>query len=411
MNKRRFLTVAICVLTLVALCVGLTACVNIVQPQDPSSNCKITLTFDSSKGNVPSEGNNSYAKGTRVTVTIQPNADFEVDAFTVGGEDKKAELVDNAYAFVIDADVTIVVTFKQAQKMYREEEGKIYFGKYPQTAVEDADLTQQLADLVGALPSKGNRGDWKDYGYYISSVQEEFMWYKDVEYGGEKYRGVYFVSNKPDITSRVSDTRSQQYKYNYFVNTLYWFKFDEIEWLVLEKSGGEAFLVSTMALDARHFFHDRNSRDLDGAAVLANNYKESDIRQWLIQTFYAEAFNSAEQAIIKTSLVDNSAASTDNPDNAYTCENTNDKVFLLSYAEANNPAYFADKAARKRNATAYAMAQGIAPRTWWWLRSPQDDGQGLTNYLMQDVNGKYGNFDCVCVDENNGIVPALRITL
>lgn len=60
-------------------------------------------------------------------------------------------------------------------------------------------------------------------------------------------------------------------------------------------------------------------------------YKYSDIRKWLINDFYAFAFNENEQKVICTALVDNSADSTSDETTIFATGDTEDKVFLLSY--------------------------------------------------------------------------------
>ncbi len=62
-------------------------------------------------GEAPSE----YDATGSYEITVEPNAHYEVDTFTVGGVDKKAELVDGAYAYDgtgASEDVAIEVTFK-----------------------------------------------------------------------------------------------------------------------------------------------------------------------------------------------------------------------------------------------------------------------------------------------------------
>ncbi|MDO5714442.1 MAG: DUF1533 domain-containing protein, partial [Tissierellia bacterium] len=55
----------------------------------------------------------SVDKGTEVTVTLAPATDMEVDTFTVGGVDKKADIVDNVYTFTINEDTDVAVTYKK----------------------------------------------------------------------------------------------------------------------------------------------------------------------------------------------------------------------------------------------------------------------------------------------------------
>ena len=101
---------------------------------------------------------------------------------------------------------------------------------------------------------------------------------------------------------------------------------EPIEWSVLEIDviNNRALLISRYALDARPY----NRRDADVT------WETCSLRNWLNQDFYNAAFSNAEQEMILITDVDNSenqgysAWSTDGGNN------TEDKVFLLSYAEA-----------------------------------------------------------------------------
>lgn len=135
------------------------------------------------------------------------------------------------------------------------------------------------------------------------------------------------------------------------------------------------------------------------------------MRTWLNGTFYNKAFSSAEQAAILTTNVDNSKNQCYSGWNTSGGNNTQDKVFLLSYAEANK--YFGvthDTTSNTKSRvapTAYAIAQGAYTHSsnktadgtdagWWWLRSPgfyqssaagvRTDGS-LNYYRVDDASG------------------------
>ena len=102
------------------------------------------------------------------------------------------------------------------------------------------------------------------------------------------------------------------------------------------------------------------------------------MRTWLNDTFFNRAFTIEEQNGILTTLVDNSQSQC----NPGFCKNggnnTEDKVFLLSYAELFK--YFKNNNSRKHLPTEYALTQGSYTRdetneegkltTVSWLRSP-----------------------------------------
>ena len=101
---------------------------------------------------------------------------------------------------------------------------------------------------------------------------------------------------------------------------------------------------------------------VDGKRAYANNYKYSDLRQWLTNDFYNSAF-ALDDSLVQTTLVDNSASTTSSSSNSYACENTEDKVFLPSYKDYSNSSYgFPTNAgsskARYSKTTDWARARG-----------------------------------------------------
>lgn len=87
---------------------------------------------------------------------------------------------------------------------------------------------------------------------------------------------------------------------------------ESIEWYVLDASEEEMTLLAVNILDALAFSSEQK----------VVTWKDSEMRQWLNEEFYQTAFDSAEQADMLTTVVEN--------DNG---EDTEDKVYLLSHRE------------------------------------------------------------------------------
>ncbi len=312
------------------------------------------------------------------------------------------------------------------EKVYEERDGKIYFGEYPQTKVEDdgSGLIATLSQMSGDRPVKGDRGNWISYDYFIDWDTSEYMWYIDLEYIGVKYRGVYFTSYRPHSPQlNGSADNAYQDDNGYYLNTLYWFKWEPIEWRILEKTDGEAFLMSNVILDSQQYYFYRSksgelTRTIDGKTVYENNYKYSDIRTWLNGTFFDWAFDEFEQTIVNETLVDNSVSTTvSGADgiNSYVCENTNDKVFLLSYTEIFNTKYGFNSqqgildTAKQLKATDYAKSQGEDEgKGRWWLRSPSEEDKG--RFVLSCDEGR-GTIYTIAYVTQRGVVPAIKIEL
>ena len=211
-------------------------------------------------------------------------------------------------------------------------------GEYPQTRVEDDKLISKLNSIT--------QTDAQGY----------------VSYGGEKYKKMSY----------------------------HWRKVEPIQWRYLSQDGDNVQFVSEKVLDS----HVWNQTDHENG-IYRNNYQYSDIRTWLNNDFLEQAFYY-DPSLIQTVNVDNSAKSTGDSSNPYACEDTQDKVYLLSYKDICNEDYgFMDDASR----IAYD-AYGNACD--YWLRSPlyyddlyarhvYDDGYVYNGYVLN----------------SNGVRPAL----
>lgn len=313
---------------------------------------------------------------------------------------------------------------------------KITFGSYPQTKVTDQTLSTTLNTKAGNLPTAENSQGWTSYGYYISSSNEiDYMWYIDIIEGGEKYRGVYFTSYRPNRVNFSSSTsESSQDDNGYLVSTdsethIYWFKYEPICWTILStnEANGTALILCDMIIDSQAYqdeyrYDTENGKSYNSSenipeGTYANNYKYSTIRKWLNETFYETAFNTLQKALVIETNVDNSVESTGYTTNDYACEDTKDKVFLLSYKEATNADYGLNTTTvRQKKTTDYAQAQGALMRIEsdyplngsWWLRSIS---YNHSDYARAVYNGGDISNDGPVMHVGCGVVPVLQIQL
>lgn len=323
----------------------------------------------------------------------------------------------------------------------------IKFGSYPQTKVTDGAVITSLDDESGSLPTNGDSQSWTSYKYYANSDNStDFMWYIDVSFDGATYRGVYFTSYLPyycDGDNSVDD--SYQDDNGYKTGKVYWFKYEPILWRILSEDGDTALVLSETLVDSQRYYRSYTESAVSCSAVenyddsyysgggststssvYDNNYKYSDIRAWLNENFYNAAFTSSEKAIIKTTAVDNSSSSTADYDGyvteakGYSCEDTNDKVFLLSKYDSTNPTYGfsscdAEDAVRQKKPSDYAKSQGCQVLSYddlsrgdWWLRSPSN---GIY-YCVWGIS-LYGRaeIDATTWCTSLGVLPALTVSL
>ena len=184
---------------------------------------------------------------------------------------------------------------------------------------------------------------------------------------------------------------------------------EPIKWRVLSVNGNDAFLLADQNLDAKPY----NGEDTDVT------WATCTLRTWLNGTFLNTAFTSAEQTAIKNTTVVND----DNPYyDTEGGENTTDKVYLLSIAEAGNTAYGfngefrTESETREAKNTAYAKECGALTSTSteyegngdWWLRSP-----GSYRCCASDVfrNGYGYDIGDVVENDNAAVRPALHLNL
>jgi len=167
---------------------------------------------------------------------------------------------------------------------------------------------------------------------------------------------------------------------------------DPIEWIVLDTQQDKSLLLSRYILDVKDYYPDRD--DI--------TWEDSAIRKWLNGPFMS-AFSTKEQTAILTTDVDNSSRQGNRTWNTKDGKSTKDKVFLLSYAEANK--YLSEKE-RVCESTPYAEPK--EEQNWkgyWWLRSP---GRTLKEACVVNRNGK---FFYMFNHMQIGIRPALWIDL
>ena len=148
-----------------------------------------------------------------------------------------------------------------------------------------------------------------------------------------------------------------------------------IEWLVVARDGNNALLLSRYGLDAQPY-NEESGR---------TTWEKCTLRTWLNDSFINKAFTEEEQSAILMTKVDNSQSQCYSGYDTDGGNDTQDRVFLLSYAEANE--YLgvtyddSDNKTSRVSPTDYAEAQGAYTNEyyetadgeyawWWWLRSP-----------------------------------------
>ena len=204
---------------------------------------------------------------------------------------------------------------------------------------------------------------------------------------------------------------------------------DPICWDVLDKDGDAVLLISHDVIAYQRFSDSRK-------CVI---WEDSEIRTWLNQEFYAEAFDEEEQASIRETTLENLstvgfAAHVDPSGNVQVRESrpdTKDKIFLLSWKEAEQ--YYGNRLTdasvlgrrpsravlQKRKAIFTDLIIEELPAMYPYSRHLPDGTERLSWMLrstgMKDYNilviGYEGKWDQDYPDSYNGVRPAMWVNV
>ena len=296
----------------------------------------------------------------------------------------------------------------------------ITYGSYPQSKVMDS-------SLISALETAGNQYQWISYNYYSGTgyrddgkmkPDEDMMLYKDIPYNNDKYRAVWIKKYRPYHTGYdSSDLNSYQDDNGYYTGNVYYFKYEPLQWRVLDAS--EGLVMCNSAIDSQAYnnyvlYCDYENYGDSSKTYYASDYGKSSIRDWLNNDFYNTAFSSTQQLRIKGNQTIDAKSAYSSYDGTTTYDNS---IFLLSYWDVINPEYGFSSSdtfdtARQLKSTDYAQCQGCYKdistsyygNSWWRLRSP-DYSYGVADVSSDGIMDDCYDFVNVV---NTGIVPAFK---
>ncbi len=315
----------------------------------------------------------------------------------------------------------------------------------------------KLTDYSGTLSG----GTYYKFGDFPQTIAKGTVTFSDAPV----YKGWYLGSDGYFYEKCTENANHNNYTYSdnttvaqASANSEKYFKVEPIVWRALTTTfdhdangtGDKILLLSESELTDVLYYGSTSSRTLNGVSIYANNYKYSNIRAYLNGTanqfvtdggtsnsytidwsdkgFLQSAFTRTAQDLIAKTIVDNSAASMKDADNnlevstSYACDNTKDKIFLLSEKEATTVAYgfttydaHGTGNSRIRVTTDYAKANHAYQDTttagyggYWVLRSPYYDGTRRSACLV--LYDGYAKTGSSVAYESWGVVPALCIS-
>ena len=316
-------------------------------------------------------------------------------------------------------------------------------------------------------------GDYLEFGEWPQTLKADSV---TVDENDSEVHGMFTYYKGSDgawYVKQAENAYSDNYKYSDGITTVgkggttyKYFKVEPIKWCVLtndyeydktNNSGDKAtFLLAANILTGNvPYYESTSDRTIGENTVYANNYKESQVRAylnglsyqgvskeqttWNNKGFLQTAFCDDELINILTTEVENGGESTtdaaknmywangkkedgvtDSDNKDYTCENTNDKIFLPSVQEVTTTEYGftvynsgGETNSRVRKTTDFALANYAQTSSWggfWWLRSPyyrlQNSARSINN-AGNSSDQQYSNVNW----EDDGVVPALCIKL
>ena len=288
-------------------------------------------------------------------------------------------------AFLVnDKVIQPSLEYKVAQSLLAEgsyEEAYSAFGELMGYKDVDEDFLKEIKyEEAQSLLAEGNYAD-----AYL--ILDELRGYKDVDELLETSDLKYSIGREVIFGSYEQDGNTGNGA-------------EDIEWIILARTGDNALLLSKYGLDAKEYHEEWE--DI--------TWEQSDIRSWLNSSFMDTAFTGEEQGAILKTEVDNSQAEGNSEYDTIGGNNTEDRVFLLSYKEAFED-YFSSDEERICMPTDYAVQNGAYTNDdtgacSWWLRSPGLD-QNFAAIVRRD--GSPGSSSVY--HDNDCVRPALWINL
>lgn len=320
-----------------------------------------------------------------------------------GWYDKNGNLLstDTSYTIIVDPNY---ISYIYSRYMTDEEEtswdnthgvnpqiigSRVLFGMYPQSNVNDATLIEQLNKLK---KTRFNNFYYYNHEYYVNRNSKLA---RDLD------------------THELLSIRQFDNGDVFEEGESYWFKVDPISWSIAKQTGNKYLMRCEKLIDVKQYHSNSVVRTIDGQTIYANNYKFSDIRNWLNSDFVNSAF-SFNLAFLNIMEVDNSKNTTATPDSKQECENTFDIVTLPSYKDC-----MASTLVELRSKTTdlvrvsganYSVDESNIFSGYYWTRSPiqtkKDNGTAVSRCNMNGtVNNDYVGWGGSC------ILPIISISI
>ena len=271
--------------------------------------------------------------------------------------------------------LALLLTFTSCMGANRKPYESYLYGKYPQTKLVNTRIIEELDKMLDK--------DKNDDGYF--------------EFEGKEYAKIY-ATPRQDNYPAEDGSAILNGKY-------YYFRVDKISWRVLRTEGNIKYLISDNVLDACDYVNDFDSNNYQ--------YNTSNIRHFLVDTFYNIAFKSETNKPLVTEI------EIENSHNEKV--KLNDSIWLPSVYDLddkNNGFYSIDD--KYAFSTDYATSQGVllyieSPNAYFYRCSPYATSTmsyNYTNYMYYiDFYGKNALSQDNEILEKIGVRPCIRVEI
>lgn len=247
-----------------------------------------------------------------------------------------------------------------------------------------------FCDLSCLKVSAGSGSGFSDY------KQGDSFWFG--HYPQERETSQKIINALDQMPKPVGTLLSneQYYKYgevSYCKLNGYWYRISQIEWQIMyveNNNNKELLLVSKKVLDFQQY----------NSSGKATTWEKCSLNKWLNTTFIDRAFTKTERSYIKKNII----------------EGASNKIFILSYADAQNPKYgFSnsptyDDPMRRTSGTDFAVDSGSGGGMCRWIL--REDGVADQFHYALDGENEGCIGDChgtVGISTSMGVRPAIRV--
>lgn len=193
----------------------------------------------------------------------------------------------------------------------------------------------------------------------------------------------------------VDSLLSNEQYYNYGNNAYckingIWYIISQIEWQIMDIEDKAVLLVSKKVLDYQQY----------NSSGKATTWEKCSLNKWLNTTFIEKAFSKTEKSFIKKNII----------------EGASNKIFILSYADAQNPKYgFSSDPTyndpmRRTSGTDFAVDSGSGGGMCRWIL--REDGIASQFHYALDGENEGCIGEChgtVGISTYMGVRPAIRV--